>query len=282
MDIEKKFFGIFKKLIENGLAKPIEGYSANEANIYDRIQQSWDEEIAFYKELLGQKPYHILELGCGTGRLLIPLLTMGYKVTGLDSSKDMLAICEHKVNKSYPNAKSRLQLMNADMSNFNISDKFDRIISAINSFQHLITVEQRKRFLRSGAMHLRKGGLFIIDMKYLRVFNPGISKLSCDLVDNGKDKQVLYISQSKFDAITKEEIFNVLQVPLNSGKEVVPTVATYKAYLPTLQEMELLIEQSGLQVRDRYSSFDKKPLSADSNNVIWVLQKANAKANRKY
>lgn len=272
MDIEKEFFGIFRELIKNGLAKSIEGYSANEANIYDGIQPSWDEEIAFYKKLLGKKSCNILELGCGTGRLLIPLLKMGHNVTGLDSSKDMLSICEHKIDKSYPNLKRRLQIINADMSDFNISEKFDVIISAINSFQHLTTVEQRKRFLKNGIMHLKKDGLFVIDMKYLKKFNPGVSKLSCDLICNDKDGYVLYISQSSFDTITKKEIFNVLQVPLNFKKEVVPTVATYKAYLPTLQEMELLIKQSGLQVRDIYSSFDKKPFSAESNNIIWVLK----------
>lgn len=73
------------------------GYSGLAASLYDLW---WGEkpllDDAFYRRMLEQLPGPALEVGCGTGRLLIPYLRDGFEIEGVDCSAEMLALCQKK------------------------------------------------------------------------------------------------------------------------------------------------------------------------------------------
>jgi SAM-dependent methyltransferase len=61
------------------------------AKYYDLVHAELKDDIPLVLTLAGQGKGPILELGCGTGRLLLPLARAGYEVIGLDNSPAMLA-----------------------------------------------------------------------------------------------------------------------------------------------------------------------------------------------
>jgi ubiquinone/menaquinone biosynthesis C-methylase UbiE len=94
-------------------------------------------DIPFYLEYAEKTGKDILELGCGTGRVAIPIAEAGYTVTGLDLSDSMLEVFKTKLKSASEEAKSRIKYINSDMSNFSFDIKYDLIIAPFRAFQAL-------------------------------------------------------------------------------------------------------------------------------------------------
>jgi len=96
----------------------------------------------------------LLELGCGTGSILARLDT-GARLTGLDRSPEMLAKAAAKV----PGA----QLVEGDMSSFDLGRRFDVIVCVFDSVNHLLDVGSWVSLFACVHAHLAEGGLFVLD-----------------------------------------------------------------------------------------------------------------------
>ena len=70
------------------------------ADWYDLLLKDETFDIQFYKKIVMNSGKPILELACGTGRLLIEYLKQGIDIDGLDSSEPMLEKCKNKAQES--------------------------------------------------------------------------------------------------------------------------------------------------------------------------------------
>jgi ubiquinone/menaquinone biosynthesis C-methylase UbiE len=127
-------------------------------------------DIPFYKKYAIQQGSPVLELGCGTGRILIPIAQSNIECYGLDMNRDMLGICETKVRAL---GLSNVRLQSASMDEFEYDQKFSLIYIPFRSFQHLLHTEQQLRCLHLVRKHLKPDGLFIMD-----VFAPNIARIA--------------------------------------------------------------------------------------------------------
>ncbi|MCA9716246.1 MAG: class I SAM-dependent methyltransferase [Myxococcales bacterium] len=111
-------------------------------------------------------PRSILELGAGTGRITIPLLTDGHAVTALDRMRTMLDALERKLAlESRQDARARLRLVLADMRALPLPDSsFELVIAPFNTLQHLYTADELLRCFREVARVLVPGGTFAFDV----------------------------------------------------------------------------------------------------------------------
>lgn len=120
-------------------------------------------DVEFYLDFARRCGSPILELGCGTGRLAVPLAEAGFEVYGIDLSENMLAICQRKVHEQH--LADRVHLTLANMARFDLPRKgFALAYVALRSFMHLLTQEDRLSGLRSVYQHLQPGGYFIVDV----------------------------------------------------------------------------------------------------------------------
>ncbi len=87
---------------------------------YDWSYGDREEDIPFYVSLARECGSPVLEVACGTGRVLIPLAREGFEVVGLDFSEHMLAIAREKLEKESPEVRSRVSLVQADMREFDL------------------------------------------------------------------------------------------------------------------------------------------------------------------
>ena len=127
------------------------------AEFFDRLHEGCgDEEI--WPVLL--KPYgnRILELGSGTGRILIPLAKAGFRVTGIEYEPDMIALMEQK---DYP--RDHLKVIQGDARSFSLGKRFDIIMLSCNFINHFADANDVVAILSSCRNHLDPDGCVIID-----------------------------------------------------------------------------------------------------------------------
>jgi SAM-dependent methyltransferase len=153
---------------------PTEGYTnAFVAEFYDHVVPYRDrQDVAFFVEFARQAKGPVLELGCGTGRVLIPMARAGIEMVGLDNSPSMLAVCRKKVSRETVDVQARVQLVQADMGQFALGQEFRLVTIPFRAFQHLLTVDEQVSCLSSIHTHLVSGGCLVLD-----VFNPSLPRL---------------------------------------------------------------------------------------------------------
>ena len=135
------------------------------AKYYDLQKMPFDD-IPFYIERLSSDEAMVLELGCGTGRVLLALAEHCGYIHGLDSSKAMLDICEEKLQtENVHGGNACIEL--ADITGFDLDRKFDLIVAPYRVFQNLETDNQIDGFFNCVRKHLAPGGSCI-----LNVFKP--------------------------------------------------------------------------------------------------------------
>jgi len=132
---------------------------------YERHNPLSEKEIAWYKRFALQTGGPVLELACGTGRLLVDLAKAGYEMEGIDLSPAMLRMTKERISQLPPEVQRRIQFHLVDMSNFLLKREFGLILIADNSFQALKLPEQRIGCLKSVCNHLRSDGKFLVTVR---------------------------------------------------------------------------------------------------------------------
>ena len=130
------------------------------AQWYDKLVENEQNDIEFYKPIVLQSKGPILELACGTGRLLIPCLQSGGDIQGLDISGDMLAICQEKLKKM----DLSTTLFEQDIAKFKTNQEYDIVFISGGSFQLLENIDHAMSCLNCVYAHLQPGGRFILDL----------------------------------------------------------------------------------------------------------------------
>jgi len=137
----------------------------NTAKLYDLDQRdNLIADIPFYLEYAKKLNGKILELGCGTGRISIEFVKNGYFVTGLDLSESMLEIYRNKLSNLPKNIIEKINLINGNMAEFNINQKYSLIIAPFRAFQSLTKEDDINNSLKCIKNHLENDGLFIINV----------------------------------------------------------------------------------------------------------------------
>lgn len=246
------------------------------AELYDLLHSgSTDSQI--YPELIKQYfGTHVLELGCGTGRLAIPLAQNGCNVTGIEYEKDMISLL---LSKDYP--KDRLSVIQGDARNFNIDKRFDVVLLACNFLNMFTAPSDVLEILASSKRHLKPGGSIIIDSSVP------------DLASMAKENGMAFISEFKtsrgttlrdtftprYDFVNQLETDEILIQELDEAgnllrEEKIITQLTY--YLP--REIRMLARESGLYVSMESGRLTcplvEKRIGDDSNDMVFVLKES--------
>lgn len=131
------------------------------AEWYDDWLKDRTDDIDYYRTFFSGFSGRVLELACGSGRLLLPILKSGVSIDGLDSSVDMLNVLRRKAaDQGIP----ALEIYQQPMQAFNLPMKYDAILIATGSFQLLTEREQALNALRCVHAHLNPGGFFLVDL----------------------------------------------------------------------------------------------------------------------
>jgi SAM-dependent methyltransferase len=138
--------------------------SAELAELYDAVYADSGDGVFWEAMAATAKSGPLLELGCGTGRVLLPLARAGHEVTGIDLAAHMLQRCRDELSREPLAVRDRVTLLEADMTAFDLGRRFEHIYCAFGTFHHLRTVEQQLGCLGRCREHLLPGGRLVLDL----------------------------------------------------------------------------------------------------------------------
>lgn len=139
------------------------------AEYYD-LNPEVPNDIPFYVARIGSSKPRVLELGCGTGRVLLPLTKHCEYIHGIDQSEAMLRICRDKLAaRKVSSDRAYVQL--DDITNFDLGRKFELVIAPFRVLQNLESDHQLEGLFSCIRRHLLPEGKCI-----LNVFNPNRSR----------------------------------------------------------------------------------------------------------
>ena len=118
------------------------------------------EDLSFWMELADAYRSPILELGCGTGRVLLNLASAGHQVIGLDLDAGMLTVLQENMPD---NLRARVNVLRGDFTRFHLASRFNLILLPCNTYSTLSSVE-RSALLSCVARHLAPGGVFVASL----------------------------------------------------------------------------------------------------------------------
>ena len=132
------------------------------AEFYDSVYVGTQGDLEFYLKQAKKTKGKVLEIACGTGRVLLCLLKNGVDIEGIDISPKMLDVLNRKAQVM----GLAPTVWKADMQNFNAHKKYNLIIVPYRAFNHVESSEDQIKTLKNFKEHLKKGGKLIINFFY--------------------------------------------------------------------------------------------------------------------
>lgn len=209
----------------------------------------------------------VLEVGCGTGRILIPTARAGVRIVGLDASAAMLEECRRNLANEDAEVRKRVELSMADMREFQISRKFSLVTLPFRPFQHLLTVEDQIACLHCIREHLVPVGKLILD-----VFNPSLEYLVAPLEETASAEAEFQMPDGRRVLRTgrllgRDPIAQVNEVELayqithpDGRQQQLAHVFPMRYFFR--YELEHLLARCGYEVEAVYSDYDKAPFGS--------------------
>src|SRR5713226_6914921 len=115
-------------------------YRERTAAYYDGASTGLPGDVEFYVEEARKAGSPVLEIGCGTGRILLPIAEAGISIVGLDLAPPMLDIARQKVARLPAETQARIGLLEGDMRDFALKRRFNLVLIPYRAFLHLLTV----------------------------------------------------------------------------------------------------------------------------------------------
>jgi len=234
------------------------------------------EDIGFYVDEAKATRGDVLEVGCGTGRILLPIARTGAAITGIDASKQMLERCRANLSAEPAAVRSRVRLAQHDMREFSLGAQFALIIAPFRVVQHLTTVDDQLGFLGTVARHLAPRGRLVFD-----VFNPRFDKLvGADGVEREDTPEHRLSDGRTFHRAYR--IARVRWIDQVSEAELVYYVDG-KRYVQAFEmrwylaaELRHLLARAGFRVREMYGDFARGPLVDGCPEIVVTAESASA------
>jgi ubiquinone/menaquinone biosynthesis C-methylase UbiE len=136
---------------------------------YEYINPLTEKEVAWYVKYAKETGGPVLEMACGSGRLLLLLAEAGFECDGIDICDEMLTIAHKRISAARPDVKFRIRLHKLDMTDFQLDRRYGLAIIADNSLRDLATIEKQFACISRAYDHLRPGGRLLVT---LRCFDP--------------------------------------------------------------------------------------------------------------
>ena len=246
------------------------------ADVYDAVHSDIRDDVPFYVDLARISGGPVLELGCGTGRVTLPIAAAGVKVTGLDLSPAMLKIAKAKADGLSSDTGS-LTFVEADMRSFDLQQRFSLVIVPFRGFQSLLSVPDQISTLAAIKNHLDPGGLLAFD---LFVPEPGTLIQDHDVPYYLKDvtdsetgvRRILY-QQSKYDhfeqIVHARIIIDEVDVTGIVGRKLYREFSLRYSHR---WEIHHLLSSCGFEDVEVFGGFDCSDLHESNEEMVWTAR----------
>jgi SAM-dependent methyltransferase len=253
--------------------------AAAAARYFDADYVDYTDDLPIIQAYAHRTRGPLLELGCGTGRLLIPLAKAGYEITGVDLSPAMLGIVRQRAEAA--GVAGKVTPVEGDFTSVALPGKqmgrYRLAFIVMNTFLHLLTQEAQLDALRHWHTALAPGGLLLID-----VFAPDVNELAgltgCVEFDKSwRDVATgaTVMKQAIRTVDQAEQLMHVIMFydELSAEGTLRRTVVPFDLRYLWRFEAELLLTHAGFAIEEIYGDWDLSPFDSASERLILVARK---------
>ena len=251
---------------------------------YDLEHLGDDEDVGFYLSMIRTlRPRRVLELGCGTGRISLPIAEAGaqsgFDTVGLDNQPEMLATAEEHRAKSAEEVRSHLTFINDDMRSFASDSKFDLIIIPCSSLSHVLELADQIAVFTRCYENLAVGGRFVVEVTmpnlatYADSFNvPPRTPLEIDLDNFNQSDGVRLIRRKTTSYLSDRQLAQIrfLYEKYQDGRAVESYLDDFASHVFFPRELELLFIHAGFEIERTIGDYRGRPLASNSTLIIMI------------
>jgi len=256
-------------------------YDRIDAAFYDYYSTGLAGDVQFYVEEAGRAGSPVLELGCGTGRILIPVAEAGITIVGLDRAPAMLSIAKRKVGGLAAETQRRIRLVEGDMRRFSLGEQFNLVMIPFRAFLHLLSAEDQRQALGCIRDHLADGGRLVFN-----IFDPRLDiiaghagplgqsmKKDSEFAHPESGNRVVVWDTRQYDPeLQRLEQYFIFEELDGEGRVVSKTYSPLTLRYLYRYEMQYLLELSGYEVEALYGDFARGAFRHGGEQV-WVARK---------
>jgi ubiquinone/menaquinone biosynthesis C-methylase UbiE len=242
---------------------------------YDLEHDSFQDDLPLISHLVETVGDPVLELACGTGRILAPLSQPGRRLTGVDSSRAMLDAARDRMAHSPGN----IELIQADMADLSLpDDEFGIVIIALNGLLHATTLAAQRKVLAEAFRCLDRRG-----MLYLDIANPAVSWPSTGhqpVIMEGAWTTAKGDRVQKFQSVSVDPATQIIETNIwydisdcDDHGDVSRLAAQFDLRYLHAAELELLLELSGFVEWQIYGNYELDPYTAETPRIIAMAEK---------
>lgn len=247
------------------------------AEYYDLTHADLTEDIPFILQLAQDAAGDVLELGCGSGRLLLPLAQAGRSVTGIDNSGAMLQRARQKLATQPASILAKVTLIEADMGQFAIPDKkFALVVIPYNTFMHLDS-KTAVSTLRCIKRCLAENGRLFIDLAnpFVLANTPEDHLMSLEnhIIHPQSGDHILHMAANKLDS--EQQHLHITWIYDRSpadGGPVQRTIAQADYHYRYPHQIELLLHETGFKLASLWGDYDQSPFTEDSPRLLILAE----------
>ena len=237
--------------------------------LYDQEYADRVEDVGFY-ETLARDAGELLELGCGTGRLTLPMARTGARITAVDLSSAMLGRLQERLDPEL-----EVEVVQADFRHLDLGRRYPLVVLPFNAVHHLFSTQEVLELFRSVQAHLQPGGRFALDLivpdsRYFERDPEGVHELRhtpdpaggrMSSWENGWYDRLNQINHIRYHYRRADGRHQVLEVPL-------------RMFYP--QEFLGLVRLAGWRMLRCDQDFEGTPLGREAFKMVLVLQSDEA------
>ena len=239
------------------------------ASVYDIFMEQveydqWLNHIHAIWEKFGLQPKTVIDLGCGTGSIALPLAKEGYDVIGVDLSPEMLTEADHKAMEEGVSVRFACQ----DMTELELGEEADCILSLCDSMNYLTEDGQLEDAFKSIAQHMKQESLFLFDLNTEYKFKEVLGQN----VFGSAEEHAAYIWENDYD---EEEKINEYYVSFfieqeNGLYERVEEYHYERAY--SMEEIEEGLQAAGMELVEVYDGYSFDAPRAESERLLFAAR----------
>ncbi len=237
--------------------------------IYDLENFTFEPDGVFLLNFAQKLQGAVLELGCGTGRVTIPLAQNGLDVTGLDVVPAMIERARQKAG-NLP-----IHWITADARSFRLERPFRLIFETGSVFQHILSRSGQEDFLARVREHLEDDGRFIFALLFPHpdLLTSVETEKDWFTYKNHAGQEIRVSGTESYDPIRQIKLETAYRRWIDaSGQEVLKIAPLSLRYIFP-QEVEALLYYNGFQVLEQFGDWDGSPLTDKSRLMILICRK---------
>ena len=238
------------------------------ADLYAALHDGNDGDEEFYRAVCAGAD-RVLELGCGSGRILAALADQVAELVGVDSSEEALTLARRSLPAS-------VELRRGDMQTFDMGSGFDRVLVPFNGIYCLPDLANVRRTFVQVEKALAPGGLLVFDgyagdpIHEDDSVEEGFDEEAQIATVDARGKRWRVFEQSEYERSAQRFTVHYRYLAEDNGEEILSTIR--HRYLRIEEAIDAL-ESAGLELLVAHGDFDQRVYDRDSDHMIITARK---------